>query len=91
MKKLADIACEQQTDRPTYFQDPAMDRMLARLLETAEEVCVLRDRLDTLHRLAASDQPFDPAAIDAFEVNEEEAARRLARHKAYFEDLLREL
>ena len=38
--------------RPTYFDDPENDKLLAIVMALAGEVSVLRDRLDTVERLA---------------------------------------
>lgn len=40
--------------QPVFFDDPAMDRMLAMLLALAEELAVTRERLDTHERLLQS-------------------------------------
>lgn len=82
---LADIAAEQQKQRPFYLADPAGDRALAVLLETLEELCVVRDRMDTMERLAEAGEPVNAEAIDGFEVDESLMAERLARHRALFE------
>lgn len=82
---LADIAAEQQKRRPLYLSDPAGDHALAALIEVLEELCVLRDRMDTMERLAAAGEPISAGAIERFEVDEVLAAERLARHRALFE------
>jgi hypothetical protein len=84
-RSLAEIAAEQQKQRPGYLADPAGDRALALLIEVVEELCVLNDRMDTLRRLAAAGKPLTDEAIDSFEVDEALAAERLARHRALFE------
>ena len=88
MKTIKDIAKEQQQNRPTYFDDPEKDRMVALVLELAEEVCVLNDRLATAERLAAE---ISTEAIDAYEPSAEEIEERLLRHQAFFERTLARL
>ena len=56
MDSLKDIIDRQQRERPPH-DDPLTDRLLAEIVRLAEEVCVLRDRLDTCERLAAAGQP----------------------------------
>ena len=91
MKTLAEIARIQQVNSPTYFDDPRADRALALLLMTAEEVCVLRDRLETAASLVADGKlPTDPS-IDDYVVSEEQMAQRLVRHRAYFTELFTQL
>lgn len=91
MKTLETIAREQQRRRPTYFDDPAKDRMVALVLELAEEVCVLRDALDTCGRLAEAGVPATDAAIAGFEVDEVLLDERLAGHEAFFTETLERL
>ncbi len=90
MKTLRDIANEQQAVRPPH-DDPLTDRLLAEIVALAEEVCVLRDRLDTAEQIAASGEPVDAAAIDAWQPSQDVIESRLARHREYFEDLFARL
>jgi hypothetical protein len=41
-----------QSGRPKFFDDPVNDQLLAMLTALLGEVCVLRERLDTVERLA---------------------------------------
>jgi len=41
-----------QSGRPKFFADPVNDQLLAMLTALLGEVCVLRERLDTVERLA---------------------------------------
>lgn len=63
-----------QHGRPAFFEDPAVDKLLAITTALLGEVCVLRERLDAHERLAAARGIFSPAAIDAF-VPDEAAVR----------------
>ena len=82
MKTLKDIAAQQQASRPAH-DDPLTDRLVAEIVSLAEEVCVLRDRLDTAERLetGAAD------AIDAYEPDETLIAERLADHTRFYEEV----
>lgn len=91
MKSLKEIASEQQKSRPKYYEDPEKDRMIALIIELAEEVCVLRDALDNSEQLAKAGVPATPKARDAYTVTDELIAARLARHQAYFEQLFARL
>lgn len=55
-----------QHGRPAFFEDPAVDKLLAITMALLGEVCVLRERLDAHERLAASGRAVSPAAVDAF-------------------------
>lgn len=74
--------------RPKYFDDPAIDRVLAITLSLAGEVSVLRDRIDTIERLSASGKPFGPADVDAFEPSNEIATDRERWRANYIEQVL---
>lgn len=41
-----------QSGRPRFFDDPVNDQLLAMITALLGEVCVLRERLDTVERLA---------------------------------------
>lgn len=41
-----------QSGRPRFFDDPVNDQLLAMVTALLGEVCVLRERLDTVERLA---------------------------------------
>lgn len=84
MESLKDIIDRQHASRPSH-DDPLTDRLLAEILGLAEEVCVLRDRLDTCGHLAGD--AVSSSAIDAFELSPEMIEQRLGRHSEYFEAL----
>jgi primosomal protein N'' len=90
MKTLTDIVAEQHAARAPH-DDPLTDRLMAQIVALAEEVCVLRDRLDTVERIVDSGQVADATAIDAWQPPQEVIEARLARHKAWFEEVFAEL
>ncbi len=90
MESLKDIIDRQHLDRPPH-DDPLTDRLLAELVRLAEEVCVLRDRLDTCERLAAAGQSAGCAAIDEFEPTNAMLEERLAKHREFFESVFARL
>jgi hypothetical protein len=65
--------------RPAFFDDPAVDKLLAITMALLGEVCVLRDRLDAHERLAAARGGYGKADVDAYEPD---AAARLERDAA---------
>lgn len=87
MKTLKEVIDEQQRNRAPH-DDPLTDRLMAEIVHLAEEVCVLRDRLDTSEQLAAIGKLSDKASIDGFEIDEKGVEKRLARHRKFFEALL---
>ncbi len=87
MKSLKDILQEQQRVRPRYFSNSSEDELIALLIELAEEVCVLRDDVDTRRHLAGNGQLATDEAVEAFEVSDDIVAERLSRHQQFFEAL----
>ncbi len=57
--------------RPQYFSDPAVDKLLKVSIELLGEMCVMRDRLDTVERLIEKHGLFDQANVDNFELSDE--------------------
>jgi hypothetical protein len=84
MESLQDIVARQQAASPRYFDDPEKDRMMATILSLAEEVCVLRDRLDTSRRLAADGKPATNPNIEACAIPAAVLEDRLEAHTAFF-------
>ena len=62
--------------RPHFFDDPAVDKLLAMTMALLGEVCVLRDRLDAHERLAASQGLFSPDDVDCFQPDQAADAER---------------
>jgi hypothetical protein len=75
--------------RPHYFADPATDRLLAILVSLVGEVAVLRERLDTVERLAEHAGVLTRHAIEEFQPSAEERAARDARRAAYLQRVFR--
>ncbi len=67
-------------ERPQYFQDPAIDKVLAITMALAGEVAVLHDQLDTMQRLMEKGGTVTRADIASYipdlEVREERDAWR---------------
>ena len=75
--------------RPTYFDDPQIDRLLSIVLALAEEVSVMRERLDTIERLAEEKGGITRAEIESFRPDERVDAEREAMREAFLERVLR--
>ncbi len=74
--------------RPVFSSDPQIDKLVAMVMALAGEVSVLRERLDTVERLAARHGLLDPAEIDAFEVDEQIDTAREEWRAAFLDRLL---
>lgn len=78
-------------ERPTFFPDPAVDRLWWVMLAMLGEISTLRDRLDTHERLAARRGLYSPADVDSFEPSEEDTHSRTAEREALVERTLRSI
>ena len=65
-----------QGGRPQFFPDPVNDQLLAMIMALLGEVCVLRERLDTVERIAASRGLWTPADIERFVADTAATAER---------------
>lgn len=78
--------------RPVAFPaEPGAERVLNMVLALATEVAVLRERLDTVERLAADRGLVLPADIEAYEPSLEVREERAAWRRDYLERVLRVL
>ncbi|MCA8892356.1 hypothetical protein [Hyphomonas sp.] len=62
--------------RPWFLESPDTERLLNITMALAQEVGVMRERMDTIERLLARDGKVSPAAIDGFEPTKSEADAR---------------
>lgn len=56
-----------QSGRPKFFADPVNDQLLAMITALLGEVCVLRERLDTVERLAEQRGLWQRHDVDQYE------------------------
>jgi len=86
---MAALQKKAKGQRPRYFDDPAIEKALSITLALAGEVAVLRDRLDTIERLAERGKPFGPADVDAYVPDTAVRAERDTRRDAFLDVVLR--
>jgi hypothetical protein len=75
--------------RPYFFDDPAVERVLAITLAVAQEVAVMRERLDTVERLLEKHGGLTRAEIDAYEPDQASATERAEWSRMYVARVLR--
>jgi hypothetical protein len=77
--------------RPYFFDDPAVERVLAVTMVVAQEVAVLRERLDTIERLLEKNDGgnFSRADIDAYAPDPAAATERAEWSRMYIARVLR--
>lgn len=67
--------------QPNFFDQAATEALYGMFVIMLEEICVLRDRLDTYERLGEQGITVTPAAVDAYEPDESvEQFREQRRH-----------
>ncbi len=76
-------------ERPRYFADPAIDKVLSITLALAGEVAVLRERLDAVERLLEAGEPVTRAALDAYAPDAAARAEREAWREQFLDVILR--
>lgn len=76
---------------PHFFNDPNIDRLLTMVMELASEVSVMRDRLDTHERLAATKGVYTEDDIENFRPNEDEASAREEWRSRFLDRILNAL
>jgi len=89
MSAAVELQKKAQGDRPQYFEDPAIDKVLAITLALAGETAVLHDRMDTIERLLEAGEPVTRAAIDAYLPGEAVRAERDAWRETFLANVLR--
>ncbi|MEW6299102.1 MAG: hypothetical protein AB1671_15410 [Thermodesulfobacteriota bacterium] len=75
--------------RPTFFADPQVDKVLAITMALAGEVSVLRERLDTIERLAEAKGLFSRHDIEAYRPSAQAAEEREQWRREYIARVLR--
>ena len=76
-------------ERPYFFDDPSVDKLLAMLMGLAGEVSVLRDRLDTVERLAEQNKLFTRAEIENYQPDEAALKERAERREIFLGEVTR--
>jgi len=75
--------------QPVFFDQPATEAMYGMLIVMLEEICVLRDRIDTCEKLGEAGIPVTTAAVEDFEASPDIEQEREARRKQLIERTLR--
>jgi hypothetical protein len=79
----------QGPDRPVYFNQSDVDRVMSVVLALASEVASLHDRLDTHERVANTGATPETARIESYLPDPETIAARDAWRDAYIRRLFR--
>ena len=77
--------------QPTYFDNPQVDKLLAIVMALVGEVSVLRDRFDTLERLAEAKGILSVEEIEKYQPDEQAVQQREQWRADYIARVLRVL
>ena len=75
--------------RPQFFSDPAIDKLLSMVMALAGAVAVLKDRNDSLERLADEKDLIARDEIEAYRPSKEVMAERDAWREEFLSQILR--
>lgn len=75
--------------RPYFFDDPAVERVLAIVMAVTQELAVTRERLDTIERLLEKNGALKRADIDTYTPDQTAANERAEWSSAYISRVLR--
>jgi hypothetical protein len=75
--------------RPTYFDDPAIDRTLSIVMALVAEVSVMRERMDTIERLLEAQGSITRADIEGYIPDRVAGNERGLLAKAYIARIMR--
>lgn len=73
--------------RPLFYEAPGMDQAMSMIMVLANELMVVRDRLDTVERVAAAKGIMVDADIEAYEPDSATLETREARRQDFLERL----
>lgn len=75
--------------RPYFFDDPAVDKLMAMLMGLVGEVSVLSDRVDTLQQLLIEKGVLQPGQLDSYHPDAAVREDRDSRREALLANVLR--
>ncbi len=76
-------------ERPYFFEDPNIDKVISMVMGLAGEVSVMHDRQDTLERLLEEKGLVTRKEIEAYKPNAQVATDRAAWRETFLGEILR--
>ena len=87
--KMVKLQRKAKGERPTFFQDPNVDKVVAMVMGLAGEVAVLHDRLDTAERLLEKSTDIKRSDIDNYKASAKVSAQRAQWREQFLSEVLR--
>jgi len=75
--------------RPFFLQDPDVERVMAITMAVAQELAVMRERMDTIERLLEDKETISRADIESYSPPKDIAEQRGAWTQEYLARILR--
>ncbi|MFT4562977.1 MAG: hypothetical protein ACI9BW_002729 [Gammaproteobacteria bacterium] len=85
---MAKLQRKAKGERPTFFQDPNVDKVVAMVMGLAGEVAVMHDRLDTLERFVEK-SGIKRSDIEKYRPSAKVSAERAAWREQFLGEVLR--
>ncbi len=76
-------------ERPYFFDDPSVDKLVAMIMGLAGETAVMRDRLDTIERLLETKGLLKRGEIESYQPGPAVIEQRAAWRENYLSEILR--
>jgi hypothetical protein len=73
--------------RPQFHDDPASDTLMSMVMVLASELCVTRDRLDTIERIANERKLILSSEIDSYALDQAALTEREERRQDFMDRL----
>ena len=89
MRTTSRLKRKARGERPYFFDDPNVDKVVSMVMGLAGEVAVARDRLDTIERLLETKGLLKRAEIEAYEPTAAVMTERAAWRESYLGEILR--
>lgn len=86
---MAKLQRKAKGERPTFFQDPNVDKVVAMVMGLAGEVAVLHDRLDTAERLLEKSTDIKRSDIENYKASAKVSAQRAQWREQFLSEVLR--
>ena len=86
---MAKLQRKAKGERPAFFQDPNVDKVLAMVMGLAGEVAVMHDRMDTMERLLEKKTGIRRSEIEKYKPSAKVMAQRAAWREQFLGEVLR--